>query len=132
MPAQFEITQSIILFSPERKVLVLEQGSKWGLVGGRMELGEKPDQALRREVQEETGISSFTIQDILEIDTADDLKGLCVIVYMGTVPNDTVILSDEHINYAWVTEADLDNYTWWHPSIPQRIRKAFLNEAKQQ
>lgn len=73
-----------IIRNGSRVLLVQEQGIEdreptWMLPGGRVEYGESPDLALRREIEEETGLTiegTPTLAFSVEIDSQlDDLVG---------------------------------------------------------
>ena len=71
--------------------------------GGKVEVGETPENALKREISEETG------RDVRVYDTAyigtyfpDEFRQLVIISYFCTSPTDSIILSNEHIDYKWV------------------------------
>ncbi len=57
---RFQVTAGAVIFNREGRVLLLKHvfraGSGWGIPGGFLERGEQPADALRREVQEETGL----------------------------------------------------------------------------
>jgi ADP-ribose pyrophosphatase YjhB (NUDIX family) len=56
-PASFRIAVSAIIFDGERVLLALRRDIDWwNLPGGGMEVGETVDEALHREVAEETGL----------------------------------------------------------------------------
>ena len=87
---------------------------RWTLPGGRLEFGERPVDALARELREETGLEA-TIDSLLDVDAAVvDFQGrsgpvrthLVPIVYRVTVVGGTL----------GVTEADgsTDDARWWH------------------
>src|SRR5438874_1040954 len=56
-PASFRIAASALIFDGERVLLAHRRDIDWwNLPGGGMELGETVDEALHREVREETGL----------------------------------------------------------------------------
>ena len=83
----------------------------WDIPGGRIEPDEYLLEALRREVQEEIGhdVQSATMlikaQDIFV--TAKDLH-VVRLTYMLVEDVEDIILSDEHEEYVWVHESQLE------------------------
>ncbi len=57
---KFTVSAAIVIFNERREVLLLDHamrpGNSWGLPGGFIKSGEQPDEAIRRELREETGI----------------------------------------------------------------------------
>ena len=57
---RFTVTAGAVIFNDEGQVLLLKHrfraGSGWGIPGGFLELGEQPEEALRRELREEIGL----------------------------------------------------------------------------
>jgi 8-oxo-dGTP pyrophosphatase MutT (NUDIX family) len=78
----------------------------WGLVGGGVESGESPVEALKREIGEEIG--SVEIQKIIPLEkfTAENTN-FEYHTYLLTVENEfTPKLNDEHRGYAWTSIDD--------------------------
>jgi 8-oxo-dGTP diphosphatase len=57
---RFQVTAGAVVLNQEGRVLLLKHvfraGSGWGIPGGFLERGEQPEDAVRREVREETGL----------------------------------------------------------------------------
>jgi 8-oxo-dGTP diphosphatase len=57
---RFRVTAGAVVRDERGRVLllrhVLRKGSGWGIPGGFLRAGEQPDEAVRREVREETGL----------------------------------------------------------------------------
>jgi 8-oxo-dGTP diphosphatase len=57
---RFTVTAGAVVCDERGRVLllrhVLRKGSGWGVPGGFMKPGEQPDEAIRREIREETGL----------------------------------------------------------------------------
>jgi len=102
------------------KYLVLYRGKSPILPGGRVEKGETLEEALIREIKEETSC------DVLEIKGPVDCvklrkTGKIYIYYLVKINNDCRIrLSEEHTHYKWVSFEELPNYV---KRILQRINE---------
>lgn len=127
----FKITQNIFLFNEEGELLLLQHNSgKWLLVGGRLNASERWDKGLAREVNEETGITEFSIGGILQVDNWEH-KGLGlhqygVFFYGKTKKENKIILSNEHINYKWTkNQEEIKSLDFWSTGLQRRIIKGF-------
>lgn len=100
---------------------------KWVPIGGHVDLDEDPEQAIFREIKEETGIEDVEIlSDKPDIETEPGNKFLYRPNYLGVhdanpphqhislnyfarVHDPTVVMSDEHTAIQWLGLDDLDN-----------------------
>ena len=101
------------------KVLVLRRAAtasflpgSFDLPGGKLEFGEPPEDGVRREVLEETGIST-SVARILGAKSylvEGGKKHTILIVYLLRPQGNSfqVTLSKEHDDYAWVGRSDLE------------------------
>lgn len=65
--ATLNIATAVIVDERQRILLVRKRGSRWFmLAGGKIDPGETPEQALRREVREELGVQATGVEPIGE------------------------------------------------------------------
>ncbi len=120
----FKINQNIVLKNDNGEILILEKDGKWMLPGGRLDKDELLEKGLRREIEEETGISDFVIEKISSVDMSDS-GDTFIVIFVGHVKDVLEIkLSNEHQDYAWIKPESLDDYSFWHEKIKDRIKKA--------
>lgn len=91
--------------------------------GGRIEFGEKIEDALRREIKEEVGIE-------IEIKKPSNIWGfvkgnlhLVGITFLAEYKSGEIILSGEHVKFEWLRKEDILNgkYPDW---LKEELRKA--------
>lgn len=117
----FFATKAIIDF--QGKILILREAStnpdgtntgKYDLPGGRLEPGEHPNEALKREVFEETGLEITIGKPMALGEWRPMVRGKqwqIVAVYMACTTNSPdVTLSHEHDEYKWVAKEELHLY----------------------
>ena len=109
-------------YRPDWLVLALQRGpntrcpTSWETVHGRMEAGERPEDAAVREVREETGL---TIDRLYTITCQPFYLHALGVVQMAVVfaafvsETSDVKLGDEHQRHEWLTLADASTrFTW--------------------
>lgn len=104
------ISQKAALFEPEGDVLVLRTNDEsWELPGGRIERGEVTEDALRREIREETGLDAEVGWPVYTAAWQNhDDDGRYSVVYRCHVESRAVTLSDEHVEAVWCSPSATD------------------------
>ena len=141
----FHLGVKALLFREDGSMLLLRLNPKkfdlsadedqviWDLPGGRINRGETPLDALRREVFEETGIreiskiSPVTIDlTTIRVPTADGDCGVIYATYSCVLSREgTVTLSPEHVDYTWKVPEEVAEML---PSdFPENLRNKLLN-----
>lgn len=113
----FHVGVKALLQRPDGTVLVMKTkvfddgNTHWDIAGGRIQEGQTEFEALRREVEEETGLTEIgepkyfgSCISNIQIPVSDDTTvGLVLIAYSVPVPQDvTVTMSEEHTEFEWV------------------------------
>ncbi|MCH7225228.1 HAD hydrolase-like protein [Haloferula sp. A504] len=83
-------------------------GHRWGIPGGKIERGESSEDALRREIREETGleIGEFRfvmVQDCIDSEEFQRPEHFLLLNYHARRRSGEVILNDEAEEFRWVT-----------------------------
>ncbi len=103
----------------EGKVLIMKRSEEekflpgyFELPGGKMNFGEKPEEALNRELQEETGLTvsikkPFRVFDYL---SNNGERQTVEIVYFCILKNGSIVLSSAHTEFKWINFDELDNF----------------------
>lgn len=118
----------LFAFNEDGELLLLQRhsedlgGGQWGAPGGRVEEGEDAETTLRREVAEETGITSIQIRRLGAHEIKMPHGAVHMTSFTATIPRNTPITTDplEHHAYAWFRREGLldeDNILWGIPSI---------------
>lgn len=99
---------------------------KWVLPGGGINEGERMDEALHREVWEETGLklSDFTPvyflddeREKLYLNGRKEKQYLIYLNFLCSVESNKVKLNDELVDYVWVKPTRLNEYELCEPTI---------------
>jgi len=119
----FALCVRVILFDQHGHILVLKRSSssqtnpsKWELPGGNIDTLEAFDNALKREIEEETG---FTVAIHTAAGTAmqeTDESRVVHLVMIGTILSGGMSISKEHDEFRWAGLAEiaaLDKADWF-------------------
>ena len=113
---RFHITvKGIVVY--HRRVLLLKRARPstdglgyWELPGGGLEYGETPNQALIRELKEETGLQIDVVKPAYTFTKIRSDYQTVGIGYLSITHSDKIVLSDEHTDYLWCEIEYLQNY----------------------
>ena len=118
----------------DNRFLIIKRGTnedvyaeQWDIPGGKVDFGENPTEALKREVMEETGIK---VEIIKPLDVWTFFKDggdtqVIGITFLCNFLSGDVLLSEEHTDFRWITPMEIDNYKI-HEGIKSTIKKLNL------
>jgi nucleoside triphosphatase len=87
----------------------------WGVPGGKVDLGEPLETALKREMMEEVGLDIYDIRFALLQEAVLDPQFMkpahfVLINYFATSPSDQISPNEEIVKWAWVKPQDAYEY----------------------
>jgi 8-oxo-dGTP diphosphatase len=100
-----------VIHNNHGNVLTVQRRSdrNWELPGGRLSRSESPFQGLCREIREETGLTVESAEIVKAnswINTLDE--GRFAVHYHCETTNESVELSDEHVDNKWVRPKEIE------------------------
>ncbi len=113
-----EPTVSAVIFNPKNEILLCKS-AKWNnqyvIPGGHIEKGEKMEDALIREVKEETGLDVYDlqlvgVQESVDSDHFEEKRHFIFLDYTCKTDQYKVVLNDEADEFAWVPLEKLFDY----------------------
>ncbi|SCY56171.1 NUDIX domain-containing protein [Alkaliphilus peptidifermentans] len=113
-----EPTVGAIIFNPDNKILLCKShkwNDKYIIPGGHIEMGESMEDALRREILEETGLEIYdinliSIKESVYNKAFHEKKHFIFIDYICKTDSYNVTLNEEAQEYKWVDLSEVDNY----------------------
>ena len=106
---RFPVSVKGIVTRSDAVVLVRNRREDWELPGGKLELGEVPEQCVAREIEEELGLVVETV-GLVDAWVYTIAEGVHVLILTyGCVERESrsTVLSDEHTKLAWIPLADV-------------------------
>ena len=111
-------TVAALVIGPDGRALLVRTtkwSGLWGLPGGKVELGESQDSALRREVIEETGLRLGSLRQAYSIDLINDPDffkptHFTSVQYVAMTADAAVVPNEEIEEWAWITPDDVKAY----------------------
>ena len=80
----------------------------WDTPGGRLDIGESPEEGLIRETMEETGLIVETVRPLMVFSkVVEEMdKHFITLVYFCRYVEGEVVLSDEHTQHLWANKEE--------------------------
>lgn len=110
LPAHPIATVGALIFNKDNQVLMIQThkwSNLWGIPGGKIKFGEVAEDALRREIKEETNLEISHIQFVLVQDCVHSKEfyrdaHFVLLNYTCRTNSNEVLLNDEAEAYKWL------------------------------
>lgn len=107
------IAVGAVVTDPDGRLLVVERGNppaqgRWTLPGGRQQAGERVEEAVVREVEEETGLRVRVGALVGHLEFVDDDHHYVILDFRAEVEGGTLRADDDVTDVAWCTRRELE------------------------
>lgn len=137
-----EATVGAVILNSEDKVLIC-RSNKWNhkyvIPGGHIEAGESMEEALIREVNEETGLEIFDIEllainESIYSESFQNKKHFIFVDYICRSSSSDVILNEEAQSYKWIDLTEIEDYDLetFTAKLLKELRKAAESNYKRE
>ncbi len=128
----FRLSVRAVIYDDSGRLLLLQRSmgsrnypGKWEFPGGKVDPGERYDDALLREVKEETGLDVTIKRYIGSARIEKSVVTTIQLVMEAEIKSGSVAISNEHEAFKWVSPAglqDIELVDWAPPFIRSHIQ----------
>ena len=121
------------LFERDGKILLVKDPKGvWELPGGRIEHGEEPEEALKRELREELGWTNVVVKNIVDawsfsVEVNDTDYHFIILTYLCSCDEDVIKENEEYTKYKWMTPSEIESINM-KDGYKRTINKLFRNK----
>ena len=101
-----------------RRPLEKSLGGLWEFPGGKVDPGESPETALRREIREELCVEVTDLSPLATVTHAYDFGVIHLIPYLATCDRHPEIRLTEHTEHRWVLPEEAVSMEWAPADLP--------------
>ncbi|MCU0360060.1 MAG: (deoxy)nucleoside triphosphate pyrophosphohydrolase [Bacteroidia bacterium] len=120
---KIEVVAAIIIY--QNKILCLQRkesklayiSKKYEFPGGKIEIGESKEDAIKREIMEELEMEIYIDQEFFTVEHQYPDFHITMHSYLCSVRNPNLILT-EHIDFKWLDKANLIGLDWADADMP--------------
>lgn len=102
----------------------------WEPPGGRVDEGESLEEAFKREIFEETGVTEFKIKKTLWVNVPTyipDKLRVAIIFYLVDFKDSEIKISDEHTQFSWVDIEKVDDIVGENEHLIGGVKEALAS-----
>jgi 8-oxo-dGTP diphosphatase len=113
-----QIAVRAMITNSERKILILKRANTsygdgcWNLPGGKIDLGETAEHAIKKELKEEINLDCYSSKFLFYLDNLpNEMTNLhFVTLFFECKCSGEIKLNSESIDYKWIDSGELSNY----------------------
>ena len=95
-------------------------GGEWHILGGHLEHGEQPEEAMNREAKEETGLE-VEVHQVIDVMTWSDRKNALSVLYHCEASSRNAEAKDDLQEVKWVSPDEIKDFV--HEEEVERLEK---------
>ena len=96
-----------------------DASGQWEFPGGKVESGESPQDALKREISEELSLNvepwRLLDESLTQVNEALAIQLECWVILLDRIP---ALNSSDHDDFVWLKPEELSQYAWAKPDLP--------------